>query len=73
MKFHHCLFKKLQNQNVADGRTNGRKDNVKTVYIPPHVCLGVCVGGGGNKKCMIKLERQKVQVDLVIGDCLHSC
>ena len=26
MKFHHCLFKILENQNVADGRTEGRTD-----------------------------------------------
>ena len=31
MKFHHCLFKILKNQNVAEGWS----DNVKTVY-PPH-------------------------------------
>ena len=24
MKFRHCLFKILKNQNVADGRTDGR-------------------------------------------------
>ena len=40
----NCLFKILKNQNVADGQTNGRMDNVKTVYPPTNT---VC--GGYNK------------------------
>ena len=38
VKFSHCHFKILKNQNVADGLTDGRTnkwmDNVKTVYFP---------------------------------------
>ena len=40
MKFHHCLFKILKNQNVADGgtnkRTNGWKDGQHENSILPH-------------------------------------
>ena len=40
MKFCHCLFKILKNQNVEDGRTDGWTD-VKTVYPPRNtVCRG---------------------------------
>ena len=28
MKFHHCLFKILKTQNVADGWTNGRENSI---------------------------------------------
>ena len=35
MKFHHCLFKILKNQNVADGWMDGWMDKVKTVYPTP--------------------------------------
>ena len=34
MKFCHCLFKILKNQNVADGLMEGQTDNVKTVHTP---------------------------------------
>ena len=43
MKFHHCLFKILKNQNVAAG---GRTD-MKTV---PVRCGGGGGGGGGGYK-----------------------
>ena len=32
MKFRHCIFKILKNQNIADGRVDERTDSVKTVY-----------------------------------------
>ena len=48
MKFDHCLLKILRkNQNVADGRMERLKDNVKTVYPPTNT---VC---GGYKKIHI--------------------
>ena len=34
MKIQQWLFKILRKQNVTDGRTHGRTDNVKTVYPP---------------------------------------
>ena len=48
MKFQHCLFKILKNQNVADGQTNGRTDNVKTVYPTTNTVCGVKLWGGIN-------------------------
>ena len=34
MKFHHCLFKILKNQNVTDGQqTNGKHE--KSIPLPP--------------------------------------
>ena len=32
MKFHHCLFKILKNQNVLDGQTDGHRENS---ILPP--------------------------------------
>ena len=34
MKIQQLLFKILRKQNVTDGRTHARTDNVKTVYPP---------------------------------------
>ena len=45
MKSRDCLFKILKTQNVADGQTDGRPDNVKTVYPDQH-----CLRGGGGIK-----------------------
>ena len=47
MKFHQGLLKILRKQNVTDERTDGRTDNVKTVYPPTNT---VC-GGYKNTKC----------------------
>ena len=44
MKFCHCLFKILKNQNVGDRQTHGR-DSVKTVYPQQSQFAG---GGGYN-------------------------
>ena len=42
MKFHPLLLKILRKQNITDGRTDGRTDNVKTVYPPTNtVCGGI--------------------------------
>ena len=40
MKFCHCFFKILKNQNVADGWMPGRTNNVKTVYSPTNTVCG---------------------------------
>ena len=41
MKFHQGLFKILRKQNVTDERTDGRTNNVKTVYPPTNTaCRG---------------------------------
>ena len=45
VKFHHCIFKILNNQNVAAGRTdvrpNAQTDGKRENNIPPQL------GGGG--------------------------
>ena len=34
MKFPHCLFKILKNQNVADGQMDGKRENsITPIYI----------------------------------------
>ena len=43
MKFRHCLFKILKNQNVANGRTDGQREN----SIPPPQTQFTGWGGGG--------------------------
>ena len=36
MKFRHCLFKILKNQNVADSGMDGRADEQRENSISPH-------------------------------------
>ena len=40
MKFHQWSFTILRKQNVTDTRTDGRTDNVKTVYPPTNTVCG---------------------------------
>ena len=42
MKFRHCLFKILKNQNVAEGQTDGLTNGKRENSIPPTntVCRG---------------------------------
>ena len=40
MKFQQWLFKILRKQNVTEGRTDTRTDNVKTVYLPQKKFVG---------------------------------
>ena len=46
MIIHHCIFKILGKNSVAEGHMDGPTDNVKTVY-PHKVCVCVWGGGGG--------------------------
>ena len=57
MKFRLRGFKILRKQSVTDRRTDGRTDNVKTVY-PPY---NFVIAGGIKKR-----EKNKVAVELSI-------
>ena len=49
MKFCHCLFKILKNQNIVDRQTDGRTDNVKTV------CGGIKTDQPGHLLSLIRI------------------
>ena len=63
MKFYQRFFKILRKQNVTDTRSDGRSDNVKTVYPPTNI---VCGGYNNTTKLFVNAINMYVTFNLLI-------
>ena len=66
MKFHQQLLKILRKQNVTDGRM----DNVKTVYPPTNT---VCGGYKNNFKPLKNKNSAEVDIAPAFGEITTAC